>query len=83
MHMARILNTSMHLYSLENLTGHYLKQPKRNMSDIFGKKNILKNGTVGKKRILPSTLELQYSLEDCRNWVKYATLDAKVRYVRS
>lgn len=83
MHMARLLDTSRISYSLKALCECYLGESsgKSDMKESFGKPRILKSGEKSKKEIVvPKTLSLHRSNETAADWIKYATMDAKLTF---
>lgn len=83
MHMARLVDSSRQRYSLEELAKDYLghlKLEKVSMLDRFGHKRILKNGGEGKETVVPDTITLQRHIKYRSEWIKYATMDAKLTY---
>lgn len=83
MHMARLVDTSRKRYSLEELCKDYLpeKFKKASMKERFGAPRVLKSGMPGKDIIVPSTVELQRSVEHGREWIEYAVSDAELTYL--
>jgi len=85
MHMARLHDSSRDKtnkggggYSLESLSGDYLKSPKTAMKTLFGVKSILVSGAESKISILPPIADIQNSTdEETRaKWIWYSCLDA-------
>lgn len=80
MHMARLVDTSLRRYALDELCGHFLQgQRKTGMKDRFGFRQKLKSGLESKSLSLPCTLDLQRG-EQRLEWIDYATLDAELTY---
>lgn len=83
MHMARLVDSSRKRYSLEELCKHYLDRGllKKNMTDRFEKSVLLKDKkTEAKKKFVPSTVDLQQSLDTRLAWIDYATADAELTH---
>ena len=78
MHMSRLWDSSLKSYSLESLTNDYLdkKFQKEAMKSIFGRPELKKDGTEGKKIGLAPIEELQRMPETRNNFIKYSALDA-------
>ncbi|PSC72198.1 DNA polymerase I chloroplastic mitochondrial [Micractinium conductrix] len=87
MHMARLWDSSRQGrggYGLEALSGDkgvmgegVDVRGKVSMKQLFGKKNIKKDGTEGKLTVMPEVHELQRGVETCWPWVMYSAFDAK------
>lgn len=83
MHMARLFDTSRKRYSLEELAKDLLNQQdmeKKNMTARFGAKRTLKSGGESKEIVVPDTLVLHNDHQYRREWIDYATMDAKLTY---
>ena len=78
MHMARLWDSSRQSYSLASLTADYLdsKFQKAAMKSIFGRPELKKDGTEGKKIGMAPIEELQRMPETRNNFIKYSALDA-------
>ena len=77
MHMARLVDSGRTRYSLHALSEDYLGEnaTKSTMEERFGRREVLKNGNLGKKTIIPETVELQTGLAR-EEWIDYATDDS-------
>ncbi len=53
---------------------------KINMTKIFSRRRVLKNGALGKTFEMPSIVELHTSPQTIQKWVEYATLDAEATF---
>jgi DNA polymerase I len=82
MHMSRLVDTSRKRYSLEELCKDYLDESlqKRPMKERFGSRRILKDGTMGKDIIVPSTLDMHRTPKHRRSWIEYAVSDAELTH---
>lgn len=82
MHMARLVDTSRQRYSLEELCKDYLDPQfrKEPMTARFGKPRQLKNGSLSRDLVVPSTIELQRSPEYREQWIDYAVSDAELTH---
>lgn len=83
MHMARLENSALQRYSLQELCRVYLDEnalEKHSMVERFGRNELLKDGSDGKRIVVPCTTELQRSAEFREEWVDYATADAELTY---
>eukprot|EP00957_Ditylum_brightwellii_P099206 7556085-Ditylum_brightwellii.AAC.1 len=50
------------------------------MKEKFSRPNVLKNGTLGKKMVLPSVEELQEDPRTRLQWIHYSALDAEATW---
>ena len=77
MHMARLYDTALPSYSLENLTKEFVPEyaKQRSMKDIFGVPRKKKDGTVGKIVDLPDARVIQEDLSTLEQWIDYSTQD--------
>ncbi len=86
MHMARLWDSSRGMqtggegYSLEALSVDLLRVKKTDMMDLFGKRHVLKDGTLGKTWTLADTAELQKDPDEFEKWVHYSARDTKVTW---
>eukprot|EP00924_Labyrinthula_sp_SR-Ha-C_P009027 snap_masked-scaffold_2-processed-gene-10.27-mRNA-1 protein AED:0.04 eAED:0.04 QI:0/0/0/1/1/1/2/0/777 len=91
MHMARLWDTARTYslekseeeeknfnqgYSLESLSEDLLDRGKTSMKDLFGKPVLKKDGTPGKKLVLPSMDEIQRDTKSRDKWIEYSCYDA-------
>lgn len=78
MHMARLWDSSRLKYSLESLSTDFLTSDfqKKGMKELFGIKAKLKDGTEGRKVILPPIETLQRLPETRQQFVEYSVLDS-------
>ena len=78
MHMARLWDASRKEgYSLAALTEELLDRRKEKMIDLFGVPEYKKDGTPGKRRILPDADELQNNPLTRPDWIEYSVYDAQ------
>mmetsp|Transcript_3581 Transcript_3581/g.12854 ORF Transcript_3581/g.12854 Transcript_3581/m.12854 type:complete len:1238 (+) Transcript_3581:138-3851(+) len=92
LHMARLLDSSKlgsgSGYALDQLTrdekimqySPTTVRPKTGMKEKFSRPNVLKNGTLGKKMVLPSVEELQEDPRTRLQWIHYSALDAEATW---
>lgn len=80
MHMARLLNTTHTRFSLEELSKIYLDVPKHSMMNLFGAPERLRDGSDGKKIVIPPTIQLQREAQTRPYWIHYATTDAELTH---
>lgn len=80
MHMARLVNSTHTRVSLEQLSNTYLDTPKKSLLNLFGTPEKLRNGSDGKKLVIPSTIQLQRDEKSRPIWIDYATTDAELTH---
>jgi len=83
LHMARLWDTARLTeggYSLESVSSDLLESKKATMKERFSSPKILKDGTEGKVLEMPDTTELQLDPKFRRDWIDYATQDAKLTW---
>lgn len=79
-HMAKLNDTALPSYSLDNLSERYLKTKKVNMKERFAKRKVLKNGQLSKLSTMPGVLDIQLNPDTRQEWIEYSTLDTLVTW---
>lgn len=82
MHMGRLVDSSRKSYSLEALCDIYLQSSyqKYSMSKLFGDHEKLKDGSAGKRVIVPYTVDLQTGNDTRDLWIAYSIRDAELTH---
>ena len=81
MHMARLHNSSLPRFSLEELCLVYLGGDRKTaMKERFGKPEVLKNGNEGKSIVIPDTVQLHTDERWRPDWIDYAASDAELTF---
>ena len=77
MHMARLFDTALPSYSLENLTKEFVPEyaKQESMKAIFGIPRRKKDGTAGKIVDLPDARVIQQNPEFLERWIDYSCQD--------
>lgn len=79
--MARLVDTSRMSFALDDLTADSDLMPdgfpaKTSMKEIFSRKKLKKDGTVGVASVMPSVAELQSWGLTRGRWIEYSAHDA-------